>query len=61
MAKRHRKSPKQPTKPRNDQQLVVYNPQEGYTSELRDILRKHIDVSIEQFIFSYLFFVNNLI
>jgi hypothetical protein len=61
MAKRHRKSPKQPTKPRNDQQLVVYNPQEGYTSELSDILRKHIDVSIEQFIFSYLFFVNNLI
>jgi hypothetical protein len=63
MAKRHRKTPKQP---KNNQQLVVYNPRatsfsnEVYSSELRKILRKYIDASIEQFIFSYLFIINNL-
>jgi hypothetical protein len=38
-------------KPRNNQQLaiVVYNPQEVvYTLELGQILRRHIDVSIEK-------------
>jgi hypothetical protein len=55
MAKRHRKTPKPP---KNSQQLVVYNPRatsvsnEVYSSELRKILQKYIDVSIEQFIHS---------
>jgi hypothetical protein len=63
MAKRHMKAPKQP---KNNQQLVVYNPRatsfsnEVYSSELGKILQKYIDVSIEQFIFSYLFIINNL-
>jgi predicted ATP-grasp superfamily ATP-dependent carboligase len=55
------KSPNQP-KPRNNQEvaIVVYNTQQVvYTSEFGQILRRHIDVSIEKNVIYYL--SNNII
>jgi hypothetical protein len=55
------KSPYQP-KPRNNQEvaIVVYNTQQVvYTSEFGQILRRHIDVSIEKNVIYYL--SNNII